>query len=64
MGIAVSKTKLTDSETKLYLDNKLIFANVAIRYGYHPAGYDMFNPVITKENDGYYMTWKHLNSCD
>lgn len=36
----------------------------AIKKGYPPAGYGLWGEKFYADGDGYYVTWKHLSSCD
>jgi uncharacterized Fe-S radical SAM superfamily protein PflX len=58
------KIELTENEIEDYLMDRLDKSKVAIRSGYHPAGYDMHYPEIKKEKNKYYMLWWRSDTCD
>lgn len=41
-----------------------VVASVAIRIGYHPAGYGMYSPKIIDEEGMLFATWARHESCD
>lgn len=47
-----------------YIKQQDYVTDLAIRSGYHPAGYGLYNPSIFKKNDKFYITWERLASCD
>lgn len=38
--------------------------NIAMHSAFHPAGYSFISPKIINEDDKYYVSWQHYDSCD
>ena len=64
------KVALTNKESlSLAFDDfseEEIVAQVAIRVGYHPAGYGMYGAkvVFDYENEDFFAVWSRGDSCD
>ena len=41
-----------------------IIEDMACHSSFHPAGYGFYSPRVYKENDNYFVSWEHWDSCD
>ena len=41
-----------------------IVTKVAIRTGYHPAGYGIWDTIVSKKGDVFYAEWNRSETCD
>lgn len=65
----IRKVKLTKEEAQRLkdMDNRKLYnfvEDIAVREGFHPAGYGFQNPKKIKENGNVYVTWECYESCD
>jgi hypothetical protein len=65
------KKELNEKEIEQYINSNKTFediesivGDVAIRSGWHPAGYGMDDEKIIVENDKYYAVWESMSCCD
>lgn len=47
-----------------YIKIQDYLGDLAVKSGYHPAGYGLYNPRVYKKDNKFYATWDRLASCD
>jgi hypothetical protein len=54
--------KLSDGEI---IDSQKVSGDTAVKVGYHPAGYSMWNEEVVALQDGTFsVKWNSFNTCD